>query len=634
VACYAAGEIFARAPVEAQPTNAGGPPKRSQTDPRWRAWTDLSLRTKLMLFALALVTLPGVVFALVAFSGARAALEREVGLQLQRTAERGADALASALEKAQSDVRSWASQDVMRDLVVGDLDKRVSKLLHTVTVDKAPYVEVLCVDGDARVVAASSGDWIGRSVREWKAMGSLLDGGTLVGPTASKEFGREVLQIGVPIRDPDPPGGRIGSMILIYDWDGIQDVLDAIRVKLENLDKRVAAIVVDREGKVIGGVSFDGRPAERSALVAESWAGSAAKGRGTHRVDGPGGPPVAVLVGAASVSSPANGWSVLFVERTDEALAAVATIRSRWIVVIACILLVGLVVAVLLARQFMRPLDEVTRATASVASHPELVLPLLPVRSRNEVGQLAESFNKMTVELKRSQEEALSAAKFAFAGELAAMVAHEVRTPLSVMRSSAQMLASPAPAGSADNAELVETIVAEVDRIERVVTGLIQLARPVEQRPEPTLLSDLLSRAAEFASAQAKRQGIRITCELAGGERPALCDPEQLYQVVLNLVVNALQALPPGGRILLRTLREDSGTVGLEVADDGPGLPGEIRDRIFRPFVTGREGGTGLGLAFVDRIVKAHRGTVSVRGGPGEGAVFTVRLPLAPEERI
>ena len=118
--------------------------------------------------------------------------------------------------------------------------------------------------------------------------------------------------------------------------------------------------------------------------------------------------------------------------------------------------------ATLLARQVMRPLNEVTRATSNLAAHPDRELPLLPVRSRNEVGQLTESFNKMTTELKRSHEEALSAAKFAFAGQLAAMVAHEVRTPLSVMRSSAQMLATPASSRTADNAELVETIVDEI----------------------------------------------------------------------------------------------------------------------------------------------------------------------------
>jgi signal transduction histidine kinase len=290
-----------------------------------------------------------------------------------------------------------------------------------------------------------------------------------------------------------------------------------------------------------------------------------------------------------------------------------------------------LAIASWLARQFMRPLDEVTRATSRIAAQPQAELPLLPVRSRDEVGQLTESFNTMTTELKRSQEEALSAAKFAFAGELAALVAHEVRTPLSVMRSSAQMLANPAPAGAADNAELVETIVAEVDRVERVVTALIQLARPLDQRLAPTALRDVLSRAADFTAAHAERQQVQISCEFANGDRPAMCDPDQTYQVVLNLLVNAVQALPHGGHIWLRTLGEAHGTVGFEVADDGPGVPREIRDRLFRPFVTGRAEGTGLGLAFVERVVKAHRGSVSMRSGADRGTVFEVRLPVAEQ---
>lgn len=599
-------------------------------DRLWQAWADLSLRTKLRLFALGLVTLPGVAFALFAFAGARAALEREVGIQLHQTAELGADALAAAFERAQSDARSWASQDVMRDLLVGDLDKRVSKFLRTVKGNKTTYLEVLCVNRAGDVVAASSGEWIGRTTRTWESMLLLRNGAeAVVGPTATSDFKREVAEIGVPIENPDAPGNVIGNLILVYDWRGVQDLLDGVRLKLANLEKQVAAILVDPEGQVIGGVSFDGQAARRSALADENWSGLAARGYGRRRVrisnDRPGG----VLVGAARVSNPSHGWSVLLIERTAEALAAVRTMRTRWVFMMACILLLGLAVATVLARQVMRPLEEVTRATNTIASHPDLELPLLPVRSQNEVGQLTESFNKMTVELKRSQDEALSAAKFAFAGELAAMVAHEVRTPLSVMRSSAQMLADQAPPRTTDNAELVETIVAEVDRVERVVTGLIQLARPLEQRIEPTPLRDVLSRAANFAAAQAARQQIRITCDFADADRPALCDPEQIYQVILNLLVNALQALPPGGCICLRTLPAESGTVGFEVGDDGPGLPCEIRGKIFQPFVTGREGGTGLGLAFVDRIVKAHRGSIAVRSESGKGTVFTVRLPVA-----
>ncbi len=602
----------------------------------WQTWADLSLRAKLVLFALGMVTLPGGVFALVAFSGARAALEREIGIQLHQTAERGADAVAAALERAQSDARSWASQDVMRDLVVGDVDKRVSRFLKTVRENEGMYLEILCVDGHGDVIAASSGAWIGRSVDGWDAMTSLRRGAeALEGPTASLDFGREVLEVGIPIENPDPPGGPIGNLILIYDWSGIQGLLDGIRIKLANLDKRVAAIVVDREGRVIGGVSFDGLAAQRSALAAERWGGLAPGGPGKRSGSAPNNTPAGVLVGAARVSRPIDGWSVLVIERTGEALAAVRKVRARWTATLACILVAGLAVATLLARQVMGPLEEVTRATSAIASHPDRGLPLLPVRSRNEVGQLTEAFNTMTVELKRSHEEALAAAKFAFAGELAAMVAHEVRTPLCVMRSSAQMLADPAARSSANNAELVEAIVAEVDRIERVVTGLIELARPVEQRPEPTPLRDVLSRAREFVAAHAEKQRICISCEFAATERQALCDSEQMYQVVLNLLVNALQVLPQGASIWLRTLPEDAGagTVGFEVADDGPGLPHAIRDRVFQPFVTGREGGTGLGLAFVDRVVKAHRGSVSVRSEPGRGTVFEVRLPAAEVAR-
>jgi signal transduction histidine kinase len=453
----------------------------------------------------------------------------------------------------------------------------------------------------------------------------------LKGPSFSSDLGRETLEIGVPIANPDPPRDRIGKLILVYDWDASGEVLDAIRIKLANLGKNVAAMVVDASGKVIGGVSFDGEAAQRSALAAQSWRESTSNGRGDRLATVSAGQPVEVLVGAATLPRELHGWSVVFIEGTKEALAPVAAVRTRWIIMITCILLIGLAVAWLLGRQFMRPLDEVTRATSMIASHPNEELPLLPVRSKNEVGQLTESFNKMTTELKRSQEETLTAAKFAFAGELAAMVAHEVRTPLSVMRSSAQMLAAPATSHGSETAELAETIVAEVDRVERVVTGLIQLARPVEQRLETTWLREILSRAADFVATQASKQNIRLTTDFDVAERPALCDAEQIYQVVLNLVVNALQALPPGGSIRLRTFNFESSTVGFEVSDDGPGLPHELRERLFQPFVTGREGGTGLGLAFVDRIVKAHRGSTIVHSETGRGTTFEVHLPAAVE---
>jgi hypothetical protein len=338
----------------AQPNDSTRLSQRLRNDSLAQKWADLSLRNKLLVFALGLVTLPGVAFALVAFSGARDALEREVGIQLRQTAERGAEALATALDRARSDVRSWASQDVMRDLLVGDLDKRVSRFLRTAQESKSAYLEIVCVQEDGTVIAASSGNWIGQNVSAWTSvMSARQNGEELVGPVASPAFGRDVLEIVAPVHNPDMPERRIARLILVYDWDGIEEILDTIQVKLADLEKRIAAIVVDGEDRVIGGVSFDGSPAKQSPLADQKWVHLPARGYGKRAAKVSGGSPVSVLVGGASVSEGRPTWEVLFIERSEEALAPVGKIRTRWILFISSILLVGFAVAALLARQFM-----------------------------------------------------------------------------------------------------------------------------------------------------------------------------------------------------------------------------------------------------------------------------------------
>jgi signal transduction histidine kinase len=189
------------------------------------------------------------------------------------------------------------------------------------------------------------------------------------------------------------------------------------------------------------------------------------------------------------------------------------------------------------------------------------------------------------------------------------------------------LLDSPSPRSVSD-AELLATLVAEVDRIEHVVSGLVELAKPGPQRLEPTRLDDVLSRVARFLSRQATAEGVSIDTEFAAMRR-ALCDPEQIYQVVLNLVVNALQALHGGGRVVLRTMDNGGDMTCFEVEDDGPGVPEKLAQRIFDPFVTGRDGGTGLGLALVRRVVESHHGTVELRKRATRGTVFRVHLPAA-----
>jgi len=196
------------------------------------------------------------------------------------------------------------------------------------------------------------------------------------------------------------------------------------------------------------------------------------------------------------------------------------------------------------------------------------------------------------------------------------------------MRGSAQMLGRAVGAEGRQTSELVDMIVGEVDRLERLVAALTELGRPREPSIEETRIEPLLARAVEFVSGQATSQHVTITQRF---EHPCLarCDPEQIYQVALNLLVNALHVLPDGGRLDVRTIGPEHGRVAFEVSDDGPGIAPELHRQVFMPFFTRRPGGTGLGLAFVERVALAHQGRVSVRSMPGAGATFRVELPAA-----
>jgi signal transduction histidine kinase len=565
-----------------------------------------SLGAKILALCLGFVLLPSVIFALLAFSGARNALEDAVAVQLTQAAEEGAAAVDMALTAANGEARLWAQQDLMRELVIGDVDKRVSRFLASIRESNPAYLDIVCAAPDGQVVAASTGHWLGRRVDEWPAFRLLRDRREVVsGRRKTADGERDVVDIGVRIPNPDAPGEDIGVIILLYDWQHALGLLAPVRDKLTRFGKQVAVYVRGTNGEVLGRLHADGDP-----------------GRDFAAAD--------VMVGEAPVTVLDASWTIAMVQPRAQALLPVADLRRRWTLALLVVVLISLGIAVVAARRVVRPLREVTEATRRLASGGTDEPQLVAVRSRDEIGELAQAFNSMAGRLRQAQEKLVSTAKLAFAGELAAGVAHEVRTPLTVMRSSAQMLLDSASPRSASDAELLATLVAEVDRVEHVVSGLVELAKPGPQRLEPTRLEDVLSHVARFIDRQARAGGVTIDTEFANTRR-ALCDPDQIYQVVLNLAVNALQALRAGGRIVLRTADGGGDMTCFEVEDDGPGVPEPLAQRVFDPFVTGRDGGTGLGLALVRRVVESHHGSVELRNRVGRGAAFRVCLPAAGE---
>ena len=590
-----------------------------------------SLRAKLLLFCLLLVVVPGVVFALIVLASARRALEDAVGRQLAEVAHDAAAQVTELLTRERNNVAAWARQDVMREIRIGDLDKRITRYLLSLKQSETGYLELLCADANGRVVAATDPGLLGGMQAEsgWFVAASRGND-FLAGPVPSLGNGHPALEIAAPIPDPENPNAVIGALLGLYDWQRGSALAQGVRQNSAALKLTVEVLILDGRGVVIAGTQ-GGKFAVATGrdLRAAGWS-AAQRRRPKVRPGYVREPQSAALVGFAHLKGPRPEWTALVMQPLREALAPVYRMQRHLLVLLAGVLLLGLGVAVLLAERMSRPLRELTRATQEIARVGE-TRRLVAVRSRDEIGQLAQAFNTMVSELKRAQDDLVTAAKFAFVGELAAGVAHEVRTPLGILRSSAQILGRALPKDRPESAELVEMIVGEVDRLDRVVAGLLEVARPREPLIEPTPLAPVVTHALDFVDAQAREKGIVIRRVLSAEQCPARCDPVQIYQVVLNLMVNALQILPPGGEITVRTLPARNGRVGFEVSDNGPGITPELRERIFAPFFTLREGGTGLGLALVQRIVQTHQGTVSVESEPGRGTTFRVELPAVQE---
>jgi signal transduction histidine kinase len=242
---------------------------------------------------------------------------------------------------------------------------------------------------------------------------------------------------------------------------------------------------------------------------------------------------------------------------------------------------------------------------------------------------LARTVRRQAAERDRLQTELRRSERLAALGKLLAGVAHEVRNPLAGIRSTAQLWQR-GVVGL--DAESLGGLVHEVDRLEEIVSRLLQFSRADAQELAPGDLNAVVSEAARLASGPAAAKGVRVEVDLDAHLPPVAMAPPALLQVFRNLTTNAVQAMAAGGTLRLSTRRDPSRRAILaSVADTGPGLAPEALRHLFEPFFTTKPEGTGLGLAIAREITLAHRGDLQAANRPeGTGAVFTLTLPAAP----
>jgi two-component system sensor histidine kinase HydH len=231
-------------------------------------------------------------------------------------------------------------------------------------------------------------------------------------------------------------------------------------------------------------------------------------------------------------------------------------------------------------------------------------------------------------EVRRLQAEVQRQEKLAAIGGLAAGVAHEIRNPLSSIKGMATYFRSTFPQGS-DDRQAATVMVQEVDRLNRVISELIEFARPTRLNIKSTDIQSLLNHSLQLIQQDAEGHNVEVTIATHTEKVLADVDPDQLLQCLLNIYLNGFQAMPDGGTLSIAYRSLNNRCFSISIADTGQGIAPQHANKIFDPYFTTKASGTGLGLAIVNRIVEAHRGSIEVRSDVDKGTQITLIIPIS-----
>ncbi len=309
-------------------------------------------------------------------------------------------------------------------------------------------------------------------------------------------------------------------------------------------------------------------------------------------------------------------------------------LRSFWIL---AAMLAGMFAVVYLAFRFTKPIDMLVTGAQQVAQGNLYVS--LPVDGADEMARLAQTFNQMVERLRENrelQERLNEAEKSSLLGRFAATVAHEVRNSLNFINLSIDQIRAKHTGGEERIARELQrnlgNIKDEINRLNRLVNDFMAAGRQAPPQLAPTDLKATTEQAIALVEKQAQRQGIKITTHLPADLPVLQADAAQMKTCFLNILTNALEAMPQGGRIRVsaQCLPENGArdTVQLRFADTGPGIPAEGREKVFAPYFSTKATGFGLGLAITKKIVEDHGGRIYVADGETSGTVVVVELPL------
>lgn len=547
----------------------------------------LSIRQLLLLAFLLAGLLPAMLVSFLSFYQARIALKSEISHDLQTLSNTVASNVESMLFERFHNVHSWSELAIMQDIQIGDIDKRLATFLQELVISYGGiYQKIEVVDTNNVIVASSVPKNLGLTTQPFDVWFQVNIGQKTIDVYPIETHQTVSLAISKAILSPD--AGKVqGRLIAYFNWQLVLDKLN------QSVQDSTAAALFDEQNHAIAST--------------RNWAKIHAE-HGMH-------------ANSTFSGSTSPKWRVEIEKLHSVAVAPVHRLGYVFLALLITTLVFATFLVTPIAKAVTAPLSQLTHFVRHFFLDQTSQL---PTSGPAEVQELSSAFKKMISELEASQKNLERAAKLAVVGEMAAAMSHEVRTPLGILRSSANVLQRE-PQLSKEGHEVLGFIISETERLNNLVSSLIDAARPRLPAFTEVNLSALAIKCIAMLSAQAQTKNVQLDCH-ADQDYLIKADSEQMTQVLMNLLINAIQMLPNHGKVEVGiTALQD--TIQLTISDNGPGIPAGSQAQIFEPFFTQRAGGVGLGLAVVRQIVHAHQGEISYSPSQQGGAQFTITLP-------
>jgi signal transduction histidine kinase len=589
--------------------------------------------TKIGLSAIAAALIVGPLLGVAVFFEARAVLREHIVDEAVQSARSIMREIDSAMHHAYQDVGMIAADELLRDAVEfpdNPMQARLEEELEERDRLTGPWRALMVFDrtgralfgpkplGEAKDISAYPVNKIGF---DHALKGEIYYSGRILCPRTHEPF----VIFAAPVFARDDKGKVVGVVIAQYVWGTVQAILD-------HADPAARVHLLDRKREIVGRRSDDPHPPLRIPPLEqpEMKDGLLSYGVTASSSHGEGAALAVELQQSGMKEYLGSGWILLIERPLDVAFAPITDMARNTALIVLVILLLQAAILAVLGRLFLRPLGELVGGVRQVEQGR--FDRKVTVHSKDEFGELADSFNAMVDTLRETREELVRKERLAMLGEVAGSVGNELRNPLGVMSNAVYFLQTMLEKADASIKEYLGIIRDEIARSEHIVAVLMDAVRTRPPEPARHGVAELIGQALRKSAVPA---GVTVALDIPDTLPAVRVDEIQMHTVFENLISNAVEAMPAGGTLEIRAAGVEGGqAVAIGVRDSGSGIEPENLVRLFEPLFTTKARGIGLGLVVVQNLVQANGGIVKVESEVGRGTLVTVTLPVANKASI